>query len=484
MPRERELDEACDRLMAAFDPERFVSLGHASVDHLGDALRATAARNGAVWPTTPPDTVYERWPEPGRAPRMGFEPFVRQVLEGSTRQHHPGFVGQQLSAPLPLAGPTAMLSALLNNSSAIFEGAPVQIALERRVVEWMLRRVGYGPSAGGVLTSGGTLGGLTALLAMRQAMVPGDAWETGLAGGARHAVLVSSEAHYCNARACAVLGLGQRAVFAVPADEAFRMDINALDRVYREARDQGYRPVALVANAGSTATGSHDDLRAAARFSREHGLWLHVDAAHGGGALMSARYRPLLDGIESADSIVWDAHKLMLAPSLSTAVLVQDGRHLDQAFRQEAAYLLDSREEGPWFQPARRNFETTKPGSVVLPLYAGLITLGTDYFAAYVDYIYDLARAFADEVRARAAFELCVAPESNIVCFRHTAAPDRRDALQIALREAVNRSGRFFIMRTTLRDAVWLRVVLMNPATRLRDLRELLDELETYGRAP
>ena len=477
-PDERALDAVCDRLLDAYDPDRFASDAHTSVESLRAYLQAAKSRHGVVCPSTSPEDLYAAWPAPSAAPQMDLGAFLRRVRDGSTQQHHPGFIGQQLSAPLPLTGPVAMHAAVLNNSAAIFEGAPVQVVLERRIIEWMTQCVGYGAEAGGVLTSGGTLGGLTALLAMRQAKLPGDSWEAGLQGRQRHAVLVSAEAHYCNARACAVIGFGQRAVFSVPTDEAFCLDIGALAQTHLEACRQGYRPVALVANAGSTATGSHDDLKAAAHFCREHDLWFHVDAAHGGGGLLSPRYRPLLAGIENADSIVWDAHKLMVMPSLCTAVIVRDARHLDDAFRQEAAYLMDPEDAAPWFQPARRNFETTKPGTVVLPLYAGLVTLGADYFGAYVDYTYDLARAFADEIERREAFELCVRPQSNIVCFRRVTDPEKSDDLQITLRDAINRRGRFFIMRTRLRGAVWLRVVLINPATRLRDLRALLDELE------
>jgi L-2,4-diaminobutyrate decarboxylase len=166
---------------------------------------------------------------------------------------------------------------------------------------------------------------------------------------------------------------------------------------------------------------------------------------------------------------------------MCTAVLFRDRAHLDNAFRQQAAYLL-SDQTASWYQPAARNFETTKP-AIVLPLYIGLRTLGVTFFGDYIDYVYDLARAFADEIESRPSFELLVRPESNIVCFRFRATPEESDSLQLRLREAVNRRGRFFIMRTTMRGATWLRVVLMNPATRFADLRALLDELASLGGA-
>jgi L-2,4-diaminobutyrate decarboxylase len=214
---------------------------------------------------------------------------------------------------------------------------------------------------------------------------------------------------------------------------------------------------------------------AAAEFCEQHALWLHVDAAHGGSALLSPRYAERLRGINRANSIVWDAHKMLLMPSLCTAVLFRRAAHLDATFRQQAAYLMGG-DDAPWYQPASRNFETTKP-ALALPLYATLRTLGESFLAEHVEYAHDLARAFAHEIERRHDFELLVHPESNIVCFRRSGGSDA-SALQSRLRDAVNRDGRFFIMRTTIAGETWLRVVLMNPATRLSHLRQLLDELK------
>jgi L-2,4-diaminobutyrate decarboxylase len=306
-----------------------------------------------------------------------------------------------------------------------------------------------------------------------------DVWQDGLWGAEPGVVLLSREAHYCNRRACAILGFGERAALPVDTDARFAMSLRSLHAVYDEARSSNLRPLAVVANAGSTATGAYDDLEAIADFCQVNDLWLHVDAAHGGSALLSKRYAPLLRGIERADSIVWDAHKMMLMPCMCTAVLFRNRAHLDNAFRQQASYLFSST-DAQWYEPAARNFETTKP-AMVLPLYLALRTLGVAFLADYVEYVYDLASAFADEIQTRNGFELLVRPESNIVCFRSRTSPDKSDDLQLRLRDAVNRRGRFFIMRTAIQGAVWLRVVLMNPATRLTDLRTLLDELTEFA---
>jgi L-2,4-diaminobutyrate decarboxylase len=476
---ESDLNKHSAHLAARYDPDQFVRDAGAVTDLLRAYLARTASRQGPVWPSAGPAEVLERWPDPESAQSEILERLLADVLTGSTHQHHPGFVGQQVSVPLPLVGPVAMFGAMLNNSAAIFEGAPVAIALERRVISWMARKVGYGEHAAGILTSGGSLGALTALLAMRQAKMNSDAWEDGLWGAQPGAVLIGQEAHYCNRRACAILGFGERYVLPVEVNGHFAMDLASLELAYHRACAAGARPLAVVANAGSTATGTYDDLEAIAEFCQEHDLWFHVDAAHGGSALLSSRYRALLRGIDKADSIVWDAHKLMLMPSLCTAVLFRNSTYLDNTFRQQASYLLS----GPaalWHEPAARNFETTKP-AMVLPLYVALGTLGVAFFSEYIDYIYDLAHSFADEIQSRPDCELLVRPQSNIVCFRFRRSPKESDSLQLRLREAVNLRGDFFIMRTTMRDAIWLRIVIMNPATRLADLRRLLDQLTEFA---
>ena len=313
-------------------------------------------------PARSPDRLLDDWPDPVAAPTIDLDRLLADFITGSTNQHHPGFVGQQLSTPPPLVGPVALVAAIVNNSAAIFEGAPVAVAMERRVVSWMRGKVGYDDQADGILTSGGSLGALTALLAMRQAKIGEDAWRDGLAGATPAAVLMSAEAHYCNRRACAVLGLGSRAVFPVAADSRFAMTSAALACAHRDARAQGFRPVALVANAGSTATGSHDDLTAAADFCAQHDLWLHVDAAHGGSALLSPRYAPRLRGIDRADSLVWDAHKMLLMPSLCTAVLFRRAADLDATFRQHASYLL-SGDHAPLVRTGIEEFRNDEAGA-------------------------------------------------------------------------------------------------------------------------
>ena len=206
-----------------------------------------------------------------------------------------------------------------------------------------------------------------------------------------------------------------------------------------QARRAGRHVLAVVASAGSTATGAVDPLEAVADFCARHGLWFHVDGAHGASAVLSPRYRGLLRGIERADSVVWDAHKMMLMPALITAVLFRDGARSFDAFAQEASYLFHGQQERAWHDVAQRTLECTKE-MMALKLYTCLSVLGTRVFQDALEGSFDLARAFAHKLQAAEDFELAVEPECNIVCFRHTprGVPEGElDALQARLRETL-----------------------------------------------
>jgi L-2,4-diaminobutyrate decarboxylase len=343
----------------------------------------------------------------------------------------------------------------------------------------MARQLGWDGSAGGVLTSGGSLGNLTALLAARQAKL--GSWSAGTEAGALPALLVSAESHYCVSRAAQVLGWGEGGVIRVPVDAEHRMRPELLPELYERARAAGRRPIAVVASSCTTSTGAFDPLPELAAFCGEQDLWLHVDGAHGASHSLSERHSAVLAGIELADSVVWDAHKLMMMPALITGVLFRDARHSAGTFAQEARYLFQ--DESASYDIAHRTVECTKRG-MGLTLYAALHTYGTEVFREYVDGVVDLAQEFAEELSAAPDLELAVRPATNIVCFRWVTAGlegERLDALQAELRRRIVVSGRFYLVQTRLARGVFLRLALMNASTTLADLRALLAEVRAQA---
>lgn len=478
-----------DPLAAAFDPEAFRELGHRLVERLADYL--AGATSGPppdvmrVLPWRDPDDAALEWQALLGEAGDPAELLARFQDEGN-HLHHPRYAGHQVTVPLPGAALANLACSLLNNATAVYEMSPVGTATERAAVQWLAARLGWDVQADGILTSGGSLGNLTALLAARQAAAGYDVWTEGEAGGLPLAVLVGAESHYSVARSLAVMGLGRHGVVRVPVDAHYRLDPAALEPVCRQTVADGRKPIAVVASSCSTATGAFDPLEPIAEFCAKHGLWLHVDGAHGASAALSGKYRHLLAGVERADSVVWDAHKMMMIPACCTAVLYRDGLHSYQAFAQEASYLLhrgDPRDE--WYNLCSRTFECTKP-TMSVPLYLAIASYGAEVFDAYVTGRFDLGRRFGELLAAEPGFELPVAPECNIVCFRWRPAGfsgERLDALQAAIRRRILESGAFYLVQTRLPTGVHLRAVLMNPFTTEGDLVELMRLVAEAGEA-
>jgi L-2,4-diaminobutyrate decarboxylase len=257
-------------------------------------------------------------------------------------------------------------------------------------------------------------------------------------------------------------------------DERFRLRPEALPATFELAERAGRRVFAVVASAGSTSTGAFDPLEPVAEFCRQRGLWFHVDGAHGAAAVLSPKYAHLAAGMGRADSVVWDAHKMMLLPALLTAVLFRDSRRSYEAFSQRADYLLRQHAHGEWWNPAHRTLECTKR-MMGFELWAALALHGTRMFSDYVTRMFDLGRTFAAMLDDADDFELAVAPDCNIVCFRHVP-PDYEslDAHQERIRARLIAEGSFYLVQTRLRGQVHLRVTLINPLTSEADLEALL----------
>jgi L-2,4-diaminobutyrate decarboxylase len=400
-----------------------------------------------------------------------------EVVPNANWLAHPRYVGHQVSAPLPAAVWSEALVSVLNNSLAVEEMSPAATAIERQVIRWMAGLAGLGPAAGGTLVSGGTEATFAALLAARAAVAP-DAWEDGFS--ARDLVVVTGEhTHYAVTRAIGALGVGTRNAVVVPSVD-HRMDPEALAAALDGIARGGRRVMAVVATAGSTATGSFDDLETIGRICDERKLWLHVDGAHGASALLSSRHRGRLRGIERAQSVAWDPHKMMLLPLATGVLLVRDERLLDRAFAQQAPYLFHGAAGAPVRDQGVRSFQCSRRADA-LKLWVALQRYGADGIGALYDRLCDVAEGMHVEIGRRPEFEAVHAPESNILCFRWVGVPRRPEAeldgLNLALRERFNQSGLGWITTTVLGGRRVLRVTVMNPRTTPADAAAVLDGL-------
>jgi L-2,4-diaminobutyrate decarboxylase len=435
-------------------------------------------------PVSTPHTASElmtRFAEP--IPRTGqplarvVERVAREIIPDANKLFHPMYMGHQVSAPLPAAVWMESVTAALNQSIAVWEMSPTATVIETQVVRWLCELAGLGPASGGTLTTGGTEASFTALLAARAAAMP-NAWRDGV--GADGPVIVHGEhAHYAVTRAAGELGLGMRSAVSIPSRD-WRMDVRALRERVAALRADGRTIMAVVATAGSTATGSFDDLDAIADVCDEFNLWLHVDAAHGGSALLSSAHRHRAAGLARARSIAWDPHKMMLLPLAAGVVLMRDERDLEAAFAQRAPYLFHGAADGEraWDQ-GPRSFMCSRRADA-LKVWVALQRYGADGIGALYDRLCDTTRALYDLLAMRSDFTALHEPESNILCFRYLragATEEELDAINRTLRERYNQSGAGWITATVLGGRRVLRVTMMNPRTTREHVERLVDGL-------
>ncbi len=462
-----------DPLRQAYDADTFRTTGHALIDELADWLASsqTPAPDTPVVDYREPADTYTFWQE---QLQQADAPLWQNVLQQSMNVHHPRYMGHQISPPLPVAALAGLVSDLLNNGMAVYEMGMAGTATERVVIETVARALGFSDRAGGFLTSGGTLANLTALLAARAHRAPHGVWQE----GSREplALLVSEQAHYCVDRAARIMGWGEAGVVKVPCNEHYAMRTELLESQYQAAQAAGRTVIAVVGSACTTATGSFDDLLAIADFCEKYKLWFHVDGAHGAPLALSPEYRHRVAGLERADSVAMDFHKMLLTPSIITALFYKEHRASYATFQQRANYLMEGEAEDDWSNLARRTFECTKL-MAGFKVYTILQQYGTSLWTEYVTRVCRLGETFSQLIAEHPDFELLLPAQCNIVCFRHLRPESPATALNEhnrRLRRRLLEEGRFYIVQTEVDNKVWLRTTITNPFTTADDLRALL----------
>ncbi len=467
-------------LSSAYSPEEFRKQGHNLVDFLADHLEDKLNEKSAKaihWHT--PDVELEYWQE--FLEKGSESQLMPEIIKRTTYVHHPKYIGHQVSPTAPLTALTGMISALLNNGMAVYEMGMAPSAIERVVTDWLAKKIGYNQDSRGLLTSGGTLANLTALLAARKSKVPHDVWNEG--STAPLGIMVSEEAHYCVDRAARIMGLGEKGILKIPCTTNFEINTDLLEERYKKATDQGIQIFAIVGSAPSTATGVYDDLEKLAAFAEAKNIWFHVDGAHGGAAIFSPKYKHTVKGIDKADSVVIDGHKMMMLPIITTALIFKKGSNALATFSQKADYLLTQTDHEDWYNSGKKTFECTKT-MMSIHWYALLKYYGEGIFDEYVTTLFDRGGQFAELIAADDNFELAVWPNSNILCFRYVAGnleQEKQNKQNEDIRQALLEDGEFYIVQTKLRGIHYLRCTIMNPFTTTQHLRHLLDKIKSIA---
>lgn len=417
-----------------------------------------------------------------------FSTFLKNYLDNTQHLHHPHFLGHQVSAPNTAASFADYIHGVINNPMAIYEMGPAAATLEKVVVNWMLDKIGWFKASSyietnlelckgaGILTHGGSMANLTALLAAR-AQCDTQAWSNGNTDNL--VVLAPQNAHYSVAKSLAIMGIGYDKVISIETDKNEILLPKSLEKTYFKTIKEGKTIMAVVANACATGTGLYDPIEEIGEFCNKHNLWLHIDAAHGASALLSDTKKDLLKGVHLADSLVWDAHKMLQTSALSAAVLFKDYKHLNQTFKQKGDYLFFEKED-IGFDLMDKAIECTK-APLGTKAFMAIAYKGEKGLAKDIETSFDKALAFYKIILSHGNFECPYEPQSNILCFRHKAFLNN-DNLQLKLRNELVKKGNFFITTTTVKNKRYLRIAVMNNQTEVKHINNLLEELDEIAK--
>jgi aromatic-L-amino-acid/L-tryptophan decarboxylase len=464
------------------EESEFRRIGHAVVDQLARYFETLAER--PVFPAVEPSVLRGLFDEPcpraGSAAEAVLLELEQKLYPYLTHTGHGGYMGLITASPLPIGVIGDLIASAINQNLGAYSIGPGAVELERRTVRWLCDLAGYGPEAGGNLTSGGMTANLIGLKLGRDRASGDRAQVTGVLE--RHAVYTSEERHVSVDKAADIVGLGRESLRALPTDDAFRVRIDALEEAIARDKASGVRPACIVAMAGSTNTGAVDDLAALHRIARREGMWLHADAAYGGGMLLSRRSPGVLAGLAQADSITIDPHKWFYAPVDAGAVLVRDGAQLTRSFGMRPAYLTDAFDAGDErYQYYVHGLEQTRRFRA-LKVWMAFKRHGTDELGRWVDANVELALRLHETAERHPRFASAVRPPMSAVCLRYLPAralgAEAQTALHHRVVERIEQGGEFWIGTTRLKGATWFRACIVNFRTTSAHVDRLLELLE------
>ena len=399
----------------------FRALAHRMVDDTLDHL--STLRSRPAWQQMP-DRIRASFNEPLPLEPVGaeavYQEFVDRIRPYPNGNLHPRFWGWVQGTGTPLSMMADMLAAALNPHMAGFNQAPALV--EHQVLKWLAELMGFPLETTGVLTSGGTMANLIGLTVARQAKAGFDIREHGLQW--RHAPRLvfygASETHGWCQKSAELLGLGNSGFRRVQTASDHRIDLEVLRKLIVRDRSEGTQPFCVVGNAGTINTGATDDLRGIAKICREENLWFHVDGAYGALARLSDKLRPLVDGIELADSLAFDLHKWMYLPFEIGCILVRDPAAHAAAFALHQNYFGDSGRGliAGGLPFADRGIELTRSFRA-LKAWMSLKAHGVNQFARLIEQNVAQAQFLAGMIKSNAHLELLAPASLNVVCFRY-----------------------------------------------------------------
>ena len=470
-------------------PEEIKRVGYAAVDLIADHI--SGLPGGPVFQPVPSALAEEflnsPLPATGASADAILAEFAEKIMPYPLGNGHPRFYAWVNSAPTPIGIFADALASAIDPSVA--GGNHSAVWVEHAVLAWFRTLIGFPPESMGLLVSGGSVANLTALAIARNVKAGTDVRANGLQTlDAPLTIYIGEEGHSCIRKAAELLGIGSNYIRVIPSDPHLRMDAALLEEAIRADIDHGLRPIAVAASAGTVNSGAIDPLAAISAICRTYDLWFHIDGSYGAPAILTQQYRPELEDIALADSVALDPHKWLYLPVETGLVMVRDGSLMRDTFSLVPPYLrTDGNQSGaggpPWF--SEYGIQQTR-GFRALKVWMALKYHGTEGYTASIERDIALAQHLTRLVETTDDLELLAPQSLSIVLFRYVP-PDYRDdnehlnALNKAILQDIQLSGKAFLSGTVLHGKFALRACMVNYRAQMEDMDFVVELVKGTG---
>lgn len=463
--------------------EEFRKAGHYLVDYITEYLQDV--RNKPLFHDVEPEFLHDLFEEPFPSKPKSLADIQKrleeQLIPYCTHVNHPGYMGLITPSPNPVGILGEFFTAALNQNLGAYSIGPSATAMELRVIRWLNDLIGYDEMAGGNLTSGGMTANFIGLKLARDFTTGDLAQYKGLNGD--WAVYVSEERHVSVDKSVDAIGVGRDNLRTLPTDEKFRIQISALEDQLQKDKKNGIRPLCIVGLGGTTNLGAVDDLEALHKIAVREQCWFHVDAAYGGGMLLSQKNPGLLKGLHLADSVTIDPHKWFYAPLDAGAILVKDHSRLTKSFGIQPAYLTDqSRQKQERYQFYVHGFEQSKRFRS-LKIWMSFHYYGKQQLGKWVDENVAQAKHLHQLASATDEFESATEPVMSAICIRYKApflTSEQLTRLHYVVAARIEKEGHFWFATTVMKGKTWFRINPVNIYTTIEHMDLLFEMLQQY----
>lgn len=396
------------------------------------------------------------------------------------RVNHPRFMGFIPSPTSPVAWLGDIVASAFNALGASKLQASGPVVIEKTLIEWLGKQVGFPEGSGGICVSGGSMANLMGIVLARDRFVPQGQSHKGV-------VYLSDQTHYSVAKALRLLGFNKEQIRRLPADDSFRLDAALLEETIRDDKEAGLVPFLVVGTCGTTNTGAIDPLQKISQICKTHNLWLHVDGAYGASATLSATRHFTVEGLKYADSMSWDAHKWLFQTYSCGLLLVKDKTNLVRSFANEGDYLRDGAaiedEDIPNFW--NYSMELTRPASRAMKLWFTLRVIGVERLGKMIDHGFDLAERAEEELRKLDDWEIVSSASLGVITFRYApdgVSEDELEVINTGISKSLISSNLAGVLTTKVRGKVALRICALSPQLGLDDMSEIIREADLLAR--